>query len=214
MPFTRSKYKSSFIEQQFSKQKWSQRSSGQPQEGLQRDSTRTDPSDGSEGSQAQGPTWSKRDSTSDREFYEAQNHPQPASDRGVNRPSTNRHPSRLSKTDQSFFKKLTVTNAPTGTTATNPDVAEALEVVDQFITKNRLTTFVDQAIYNVEDEEFVLKFDPTVLQNPEFFRKHHVMQQDGVVFRKFKLLPTHLFKEAEAERILQKGGLTRTTVDQ
>lgn len=214
VPFTRSHIKSSVAEQSFPGTNTSQPAPpNRSQENFQRDSVRTYPTDSSGSSHLQednGPTWSKRDSASERDFHERSvRATQPVSDKQVTRQSDlqnqSRQPSRLSKADQTFFQKLTVTNAPADASASCPDVADALHVVDQFITKNRLTAMVDQAIYNVEDEEFILKFDPSVLQNPEFFRKHHVMQQDGVIYRKFKLLPIHLFGEVDADRLIQKG---------
>lgn len=192
-PFVQNDQKMSFAEQPFT----------QPSAGQNRQSR----APSSYNSPNESPEWTKNDSGAEQGFHEP---PRPSlQSRTSNYP---RNPSKISRASQQFFQKLTVTNAPPNTKPNSPEVADALETIDQFITKNRLTALVDQALYNVEDEEFVIKFNPEVLHNPSFFQRHHVIQQDDVIFRKFKLVPLHLYSQSDADQIVKRREIIRTSV--
>ena len=156
--------------------------------------------------------FSKKDTESEKEFYNKN------SNRAFDDSESRRthsfnalHAGHISNQSQQFFKKLTIHS--TGMTSVNisNELNDNLEVIEEFITKNKLPAYVDKVLLSQEDEEFLIKFDVTFLDSANFNKLNYPKQRNSTFF-KFKLIPLHEFKKSDADLILKKRFFNRKNI--
>ena len=116
-------------------------------------------------------------------------------------------PKLVLENEDNFFKKLTINEIENiGKTFPSPTV-DNIEVIEEFIKKNKLSAFVAKVLYNDEDEEFIIKFKNDIIDESSCFERFQFKEEGDIMYRKFKIFPLFQFKTIDAERIERKGGL-------
>ena len=116
-----------------------------------------------------------------------------------------RHPSRFPSETQNFFKRLTINEIENVAKTLSSSTVDNLDVLEDFIQKNRISGFIGKVLYNYEDEEFILKFKEDVLDQPSAFSKFKFIDSEDMIYKKFKVYPLEHYRKIDADQIERKG---------
>ena len=118
--------------------------------------------------------------------------------------SSNRSTSQ-SLTKPTIIKRMIV-NKLNHTESEDPQIDQNLAIVDEFIETNKLNSDIVNVIYNIEDEEFIIKMDKK-MSIMGVARKQS--NSNETYAKKFKMFDVHGLDSDEIEDMISKRKLTR-----
>ena len=119
----------------------------------------------------------------------------------------------MANDDDNFFKKLTINEIENVNKAFPSPTVDNLEVIEEFIKRNKLSAFVGKILYNEEDEEFIIKFKNEAVEEPSSFARFQFKEEGDIIYKKFKIFPLFQFRAIDSERTERKGILKSKNIE-